>query len=206
MGVTIGSVIGITILGFFVLLAVYNLFHWTAVIPSMLWLALMGAVFGGFLKTKGPRQMAVDTLGEFVLQQIAWTTGSPGGELHVGYRIFGRSFSYFKIPLEKVEIVKWNTGQASSQAGRDVGDWSVAVWFRHADPIKTKQRKSRFNVDKDLHIVGPLDNKDRIATFGRALVAFLQEAGVPLAQEKDDCTFVRRTTINPSSPPDSPPP
>ncbi len=178
---------------FFALLGVYNLFTWTAVIPSVLWLVLVAAVLFGFIKERGASRFITDILGTFSRTQFAKTVSHGGNQtgIQFGYRILGHARHYLTIPIDKIDHVNWSTGQASSMAGRDVDDWSVALWFEHDDPVKAEQQKHFRNPDLDIYIVGPTGKKEEIAAFGRNLVEYLRESGASLIPGENDCTFVR---------------
>ena len=142
-----GTVLGAVVVTAFILsfssLAIYNLFNWTGVLPSTLWLLLVGSVVVGTIKSKGLKQSAIELLGVFSLGEFVQAIRLTSGQVEVqfGYQLFGRRFVHFNIAVEKIEHVKWSTGQASHRAGRDVNDWSVAVWYDHGDPVKSERNR-----------------------------------------------------------------
>jgi len=180
---------------FFVLLAIHNLFHGAAIIPSAIWLFLVGASLIGFGRERGVRRLAIDLLGAFSLKEFVRTGRPENGqnEIQFGYQIFGCRLLYFSVSADKVESIHWGTGQATSRAGRDMDDWSVAIWYDHGDPIKSQKQQKWRHPDQDIYIVGPMGRKQEIAAFGNVLLDFLRKSGASLMQGRDECTFERRS-------------
>jgi hypothetical protein len=179
---------------FFVLLAVENLLNWAAVIPSLIWLSLVSAVLFGFCKERGISQVLTEILGAFARKQFARAIPHDGGqsEIQFGYRILGYQRLHLAIPLDKIKSVNWSTGQATHMAGRDMNDWSVALWYDHDDPARSEEKKGLRKPDQEVYIVGPTGKKENTAAFGRSFVDYLRESGASLVAGDDDCTFVRR--------------
>ena len=190
----VGAMMLASFLLFFVSLAVYNLLNCAAIIPSILWLLLVGAVLAGFSREKGARPFAIEILGAFSLKHFVRTihreTG--GTEIQFGYRMFGRCHLYLTIPVEKIEHINWSTGQATHMARRDMNDWSIAIWYEHGDPIKSQKQKGSLNPDQDVYIVGTPGRKENVAAFGHALLVFLRGSGASLVPGNNECTFVRQ--------------
>ncbi len=181
---------------FFVFLAVFNLFNWTGVIPSILWLFLVIGICFGFCKELGIKHVLIEILGAFTRKHSARTLYSHEGRTAVefGYQIFGHRLAYLKIPVVKIESVSWSAGQATHMSGRDCNDWSVAVRYDHDDPLKSQKQKNFPNPDQEVYIVGISNgHKADVAVFGHAFLDYLRESGVSLMQGKDNCTFVRPT-------------
>lgn len=191
------GVIGICLfagfLGGFVALGIYNLLHGVALVPSILWLSLNGVMLFGFCKERGSHQVLTEILGAFARQQFVWAfpTGTGHTEIRFGYQIFGMRRFYFVIPADRIESVNWSTGQASHMSGRDMDDWSVAVWYDHGDPALSQKHKSWRKPDQEVHIVGLTGSKSEVAASGHAFLNFLRESGVRLVPGENDCTFVR---------------
>jgi hypothetical protein len=195
----IGAMVGIVMLTAFivlsVLLAIYNLSDWTAIIPSTIWLLLVGFMLGGFIKTDGCKKITTDILGasswnEFV-RTVRWENGN--SELQYGFQIFGRRFSYFTVAVEKIETVNWSTGQASSMAGRDMNDWHVVVWYDHNDPAKSQKDDMLKKPDQDLCIIGMSGTKAETSALGHSVLDLLRKTGATYTQGENDCTFVRQS-------------
>jgi hypothetical protein len=195
-GAIVGAYALLAFLLFFVSLAIYNLVHGDGIIPSTLWLLLVGAVLFGFYSERGIQKIAIGILGAFACRQFIWATRRVDGcnEIQLGYQIFHRRFIYLSIPVENIERVHWSAGQASHVAGRDVDDWSVALWYEHGGVETSRRPQKRSRADQEIYIVGESGRKDEAAAFGRRVVDFLRDAGTPLLPGKDDCTFVRQTS------------
>ena len=194
IGAVIGAIVLTTFILFFIFMAIYNLFNWMAIIPSVIWLLLVGWVLIGFSKEKSCKQFATEILGAFSLKQFVQTICRENGrnEIQFGYQMFGRRFLYLTIPVDKIDHVNWSTGQATDMAKRDMNDWSVAVWYDHCDPIKSQMKAKWRYPDQDIYIVGPLGRKQDITDFGHAFLDFLCKSGASLAQGNNECTFVRQ--------------
>lgn len=179
-------------LGFFVALGVHNLLNGIALIPSSLWLLLVGLVLFGFCKERGIKQVLTEILGAFARKQFAWIFRNDADRVAIrfGFEIFGSRHFYHTIPATRVASVNWSTGQASHFAGRDMDDWSVVLWYEHGDPAKTQAHKSYRRPDQEVYIVGLTAPKQETAAFGHEFLEFLREAGVELVPGENDCTFV----------------
>jgi hypothetical protein len=195
VGAVVVGIFGTAFLLFFIFLAVYNLSNRMAIIPSAIWLLLVGSVLIGLSKEKGSKQFATEILGAFSRKEFVQTICRENGEneFQYGFRMFGLHFSYFTIAVDKIESVKWNTGQASHFAGRDVGDWHIAVWYDHGDLVKSKKQHWMKNPDQDLYLIGLEAPKEKTAALGHALLDLLQKSGASLIQGNNDCTFVRQS-------------
>ena len=190
----LGAIVLTTFILCFTSLAIYNLFSCVGIVPSMLWLVLVGTVLVGLSKSKGYKQFAIDILGAFSSKEFIQNVRSQDGrnEIQFGYRFFRHRFVYLGIPVEKIEHVHWSVGQLSDRTGRDMNDWSVAVWYDHGDPAKSERNRKWHYPDQDVHRVGPTGRKNEIAAFGHLLLDFLRKAGANLMQGENDCTFVRQ--------------
>lgn len=196
----IGALVGaMTLSGFilfFVLLAIYNLCNWTAIFASMIWLLLVSLIVGGLIKSKERKQFATDILGSFSRKEFVRAIRLENGEtaFQYGFKMFGRWFLYFAVAVRKIESVEWSAGQASHHAVRDLGDWSVAVWYDHDDPVKSQHARSYKSrrPDQELFIVGMSGKKETTAALGHALLELLRDAGANFSQGENDCSFVRQ--------------
>jgi len=194
----VGAVIGATVLIAFLLssicLVIYNLLNWMAIIPSIIWLLLVGTVLIGLGKSTGHKQFATEILGAFSFKQFVQTIRRENSqnEIQFGYQMFGYRFLYLTVPVEKIDHVHWSTGQASHMAKRDMNDWSVAIWYEHGDPVKSPKQHWMRHPDQEDYIVGPQGRKREIENFGRTFVEFLQKSGAILVQGENECTFVRQ--------------
>lgn len=170
--------------GFFVWLAVDNLADysrtpWIGIVASVLWLALVVFVIVvGVWAAGGIGPTVIACLGLWSRRQFADV--SRAGERVVigfGYELFGRRFYYLRLDREQIIKVVMNTGQASSLAGRDVGDWSVVLWYRFGG---LAPRTPGYRGDEEVYIVGPARAREQTAELFGAFVAFLRSAGVEL--------------------------
>jgi len=196
LGEVVGAYVITSFIVFFVAVAVSNLFHRIAIIPSLLWLILVAAVNIGSLREIGGRRNLVDLLGSFSRKHFAEIveTGVNTRDICFGFKSLGRRLFYESVNVSKIESLEWRTGQATGMAGRDMNDWHVILWFNHDDPAKSeKQKKWHRKPDQDLYIVGPFRSKKATASFGRDFLSFLEKAGVALVQGEDDSTFIRES-------------
>jgi hypothetical protein len=175
-----------TIVVFFALLALVNLCLWMAVIPSMIWLAFVAMCVKSSAKQDGGLQpFVINQMGDlFGRKFVEREASDPQPQcIRFGFQLFGHRFIQKCISVQKIESVRWHTGQASGRAGRDMGDWKVWMYFDGGDQ----------KPDHAFYGIGPAVRKDRTEALGLALVSFLQKAGVDLMQGEQSNFFVRRT-------------
>jgi len=193
----IGAIMLTAFILFFVFLAIYNLCSWKAIIPSTIWLLLVGLTLGGFIKTEGSKKFATDILGAFSWNEFIRTIRLENGgiDFQYGFRMFGRWFAYFTVAVGKIESFNWSTGQASHLAGRELDDWSVAVWYRHDDLAKSQKALSYKSKkpDQDLFIIGMSGAKVETTALGHSVLNLLRESGASFAQGENDCAYVRES-------------
>jgi len=178
---------------FFVVLGAANILKGDAIIASSLWLLFIGFIlFAGF-KEAGIRPVVLSLLRVLARKQFVRIVSNEPQPSHLrfGFRLFGLSFFYRSIPLEKLESVHWSTGQATHMAKRDMNDWSVALWFDHDDAERSQRQKSWRKPDQEIEIVGSCARKEVTAAFGHAFVDFLRTAGAQLIETEDPCRFSR---------------
>lgn len=193
-GLTVCYSIVVVFVGF----AIFNLSHpystpLVGLIASGMWLVIVSAVsVSRCIDEGGPYQFLVNRLGRFAAKQFVQIAPPDGKDTSVvcfGYRIRGRRFYYLKIPIDGIISVYWNTGQASSMAGRDMNDWSVALWY-DTIRVKTKSGASPPRKPQAVYIVGPSGPKEGIETFGLSFVGFLGNAGAMFSQTEDRREFL----------------
>jgi hypothetical protein len=172
---------------FFVVLAIHNLFNGVGIIASSLWLLLVGAVLFSFCKLHGIGMLLTGALGAFARKQFAWAFPTAAGqtEIRFGYQIFGVRHFYFAPPAGNIESVNWRTGQASAMAGRDVDDWSVALWYDPRDTDKIPGKVKLRKLDQEVYIVGLSGPRNKVAAFGQKFLTFLSDAGVRLVPGRE---------------------
>ncbi|MBT3379294.1 MAG: hypothetical protein HN742_43070 [Lentisphaerae bacterium] len=199
----VGAAVMTSFILFFVALALSNLADGLALIPSLIWLLLVTAVFVGVWREEGTRQFFTGILGEFSLKHFAEIVEPAAApqDVRFGFSCLGHRMFYQTIPVNKIESLEWHTGQATSLAGRDMDDWHVTLWFDHGDPGKSEQQKEWYRKpDQDLYIIGPSRPKEVTAAFGREALDFLRAAGAALVQGENDCTFVRNSDSRRANP------
>lgn len=165
--------------------------NWMAIISSCIWLGLVLLIVYAACKEYGIVEFLKNILGAFAYKHFI--ENEQEGEIRIGFLFFGMSFFYIKLPVEKVASVEWHAGQGTHFAGRDMNDWSVALWYDHDDPKKSEDRKSWKYADQEVHIVGPSGKKEITAALGDSLVLFLNKAGTKLIPSDDECKFIRKS-------------
>jgi hypothetical protein len=172
--------------GFFVTLAVshlarYSETHTVGIVCAVLWLLLVAiCLVGGVQAAGGLRGSAVAALG--VLSSRHFAEAAREGDRVVigfGFELFRHRFYYLRVERERIVSVDMSTGQATSLAGHDMNDWSVALWYREPDrdPPRVHVEGVR---DDEVYIVGPPGPKEVTGQFLATFVAFLRAAGVDL--------------------------
>jgi hypothetical protein len=178
--------VGYLLVLLFVVIATGNLFYarhipLSATIASLLWLSLVGFVTLLNLRDEGVEQYVVNRLGTYSRRHYVRATPSIGKakSISIGYQLFGRDFSYLNVDADAISSVDWNSGQATSMAGRDMNDWHVALWHRHP---QGPQRTPFFPGarDDEIFIFGRIGPRPMAEAFGKQLVEFLITAGVEL--------------------------
>ncbi len=89
--------------------------------------------------------------------------------------------------------MEWHTGQVTDMAGHDMNDWHVALWYDHDNPVKSLKERNLKKPNQDVYIVGSSGKKGDTSKFGYSFIEFLRQAGIALAEEKDEFTFVRKS-------------
>lgn len=190
------SVITVVVV-FFALLAMVNLCSGVGLIASIIWLALVTMMIWTTSKRDGGlRRFLINRMGELFGSRFveSYLADAQPGAIGFGFQLLGHRFIQQCIPLDRIESVEWNTGQATDMAGRDMNDWRVWIWYDHNDPTKAEEkRKWRHpKAEQDLYGVGPSTRKDRAEVLGLSLVAFLRNAGADLIQGTTTTCFVKR--------------
>lgn len=175
------ATVGTAIIVVFVSLALRNLLHGIAMIPSALWLLLIAFVVMNGIRESGWRGFWIAAAGAFSRQQVlAVSTSGDSSTLEVGFRLFGFNIVERRVPVQDLAGICWNTGQASELARRDADDWSVFLWYWHRDPAKeATQRKFRMRRPGQAPIViGPPRAKSVTEALGWEVIGFLDDSGI----------------------------
>ena len=198
MSETVIACVRTGIIGFFSAIAISNLLHGIASIPSGLWLAIISAVIIGHCVGHGLKRSVADFLGSFSRRGFADVVQGEDGRVIVRFRftLLGHRVTHRAIPVEDIEGVHWSTGQATSLAGRDMNDWQVAVRYDSVDAARGSWRRRRSRrPSPDVWFVGPPGERQHAAAFGQGVVSFLQQAGADLVRGQDGCSFTRRSAV-----------
>jgi hypothetical protein len=198
VAVSIVSIIFLAFLSLTLRVAIGHLLHPRAsaaivVACSILWIVIVIATFAGFCYDAGGlRQQLIRMLGALSSRQFVRIEPAASGQplLCLGYILLGRNFYYRKIRLDGVTGVSWNAGQGTHRVGKDLDDWSVALWYESA---AAQTKLSPWHRDpEELDIVGMDGPKESIERLGLSLVEFLRAAGVALVPDVEgNKQFVR---------------
>ena len=170
-------------------------YPWLGLVASLLWLFLVAFFTLQSCKDAGGlRRYALDIVAGVCGRLFAEINTTPPEALELGVYLLGRRFVQQTIPLDSIESVEWNTGQATSMAGHDMNDWHVWIWFAHNDPAESQKRRKRGwqKAEQSLYGVGPSGPKAETEALGLSLVAFLRAAGADLLDGPTPNGFVRR--------------
>jgi hypothetical protein len=107
--------------------------------------------------------------------------------ISIGYLLFGQPLNYLKIPTSAISSIQWSSGQGTAMAGRDMNDWSIAIWYNH--PNGPRRKPFPGVRDEELFLIGPSGQKEKVEAFGKQIVAFLTRTGVELTVGRDDREF-----------------
>lgn len=180
---------------FFVILAAFDLLREEALIAPILWLSLVGYGIWECIKYEGGfRKCAINIMGvlagtEFI--EIAHSDNQPT-EIWFGFQLFGWRHVQRNVSLEKVQTVEWRPGQATAMRGRDMKDWSVALWIMNDGATETRSWKPGQHV----HVFGPARRREDAEIIGLAFVNLLRSAGVPLVRGHEETCFVREAVAS----------
>lgn len=185
-GMRVFGALIVAIYAIFTPLAVWNLIFLENLIPSCLWLIIVGftarEAYQGRLKSGTAEHLAM-TLGEEFY-------GLTRDHLLVGFAVWGKRFVRDEISLATIKSVEWFPGQASGMAGRDMKDWSIAVWFEPREETEIQQRA----IDRGIAIIGPSRPKEEVEADAIAVVDRLRAAGLSLVREEGEKSRLRYVT------------
>jgi hypothetical protein len=179
----------------FVSLAIYHLLHYGdmptySVVAAVVFLGCSVLVLWGQLTYEGGmRTVCVNRMGHFSgdhFAEVVSDSDEPGDTLRIGFQLGQRTFHYLSIPCCSISSIEWATGQGSSFAGRDMGDWHVVIWYHDLSGTKRIDPDLR---SEDLYILGPFGPRAEIEEFGNRFVEFLQASGVAIHPTEDTTEF-----------------
>lgn len=197
MGYVVGTCLLALIVVFFSALAVSHLRNFAStsafvLVAAALWLLLVALGVGtSLVETGGIGAFVTAILGAFSRNQFVDVIAQASGRriLRHGFKLLGLPLYYRIVPLDRITLLKWSAGQATSLAGRDMNDWNVTIWYKPEPPVKVRYPVG-CRPEEDLFIVGLCGAKNSTAAFGRDFVEFLVVAGLPMMQGENDCSFV----------------
>lgn len=198
MSETVIAYVRTGILGFFSVIAISNLLHGIAWIPSGLWLAIISVLIIDHFVNHGLKMSVANFLGSFSRRSFADVIQAEDGRFIVRFRftVLGHPITHRAIPVEDIERVEWSTGQATSLSGRDMNDWQVVVRCDRGGAARGSWSRRRSRApDLDIWFVGPPQERQHAAAFGQGVVSFLQQAGADLVRGQDCCSFTRRSVV-----------
>lgn len=159
----------------FFLLALFNLFlirrlPAISIIASLTWIAIIVVLIVASCRRIGIRQHLIDFLGSFIRNRFIEIIKKDSNTLLLcfGYVFASKRFYFLKIRADGIKAIDWNLGQASNMTGKDMNDWSVALWF-NVSAVEYNEKDSQLGI----YIVGPSGSRDKIETFGNELIDFL---------------------------------
>lgn len=176
------------------IIGILNLLNKVAIIPSFIWLIMItGMVWSGCREAGGIRRYLANRIAVFGRKFVLHPSEQAEvPRIRFGYELFGSPVIQRDVLLQRIESVEWNSGQATSLAGRDRKDWSVALWFDHCDPEKSKKNHRLPKPDQDIYLVGPSRSKEDTSALGLEFVEFLRKAGAHLRKGEGQNVFVRQ--------------
>ena len=178
-----------TLVVVFVILAVYDLITLEAIIAPILWLTFVAyGVCGEIKKEGGFRQYVFSILGVFIGKEYLEISslGGPIPEINFGIQIFKWRSTQRCIAFDKIISVRWDAGQATSLAGRDMKDWYV--YLRFNDPERAGRR---YNPGQSIYVIGPSRRKEDTEAFGLSFIDLLRQAGLPLTLREEKLQLIK---------------
>lgn len=188
-------------------LALFNLANSVGIIISVIWLLIVGWILGNECREAGGlRRYLIAWLAAFAGRRFALFASDDAHQASIrfGYEIFGHRFYQNDVEIKRIESVEWSSGQATSMAGRDMEDWSVALWYDHCNPERSKQRHMLRKPEQDLYIVGPSRRKEDTVPFGMEFVSFLSSVGAFLIRGEGENVYIREAMNTKSIQQDAP--
>lgn len=181
-----GAIFLFSFICLFIGLALANLLRGEAILPSAIWLLLVGTGLVSGSHVEGPRGLALDFLGSFAPRHYLWHLQTPEGSavIGIGFTCVGYRLVRWAIPIGCIERISWTPGQGTAMSGRDVNDWSVGLWWRPGREEASHRPSGRFPC-LEIVILGPASPRAQAEALGRTVADFLQGIGVPLKESLD---------------------
>lgn len=170
-------------------MALSNLVNQVAMLPSGLWIGLVSFLLIVNLREVGFRAFCISLLAAFCRRQsLRVRAATDGPELEVGFKLLAVNVVERRIPADDLVTIEWNTGQASDMAGRDVGDWSVLIWYRHRDFAREARERElgRRRPGEAVLAIGPPQPKQIAESLGHHVLAFLHNRGIAVSTTLHD--------------------
>jgi hypothetical protein len=161
-----------------------------AAAASCIWLAMVGYAIRTAYRFHGScRLFVINHVGVFVSKRFVEIAcqGTGSAEFGYGYRLFGRRLLYYRVPLDRIEMVEWHPSDTDTSC--------VALWINRDDPEASQRERKHMDrkPGQDIYGIETAAGREETRVFGLALVAFLHNAGATLVPGKDDCTYVWAT-------------
>lgn len=180
---------------FFVTAAIYNLTNHRVVsqvtlVLSVAWLLLVSVgLFTAISDEHGLRGFAVSQLSMFSHDHFVDVRPRDEGVLWIRFcfTLFARVFARLEVPATDIVSIRWNTGQATALAGRDMDDWLVWVTYRRKGAKRWTASGYR---EEAVFAVGVCGPKEQTETLGRALLAHLRSSGLRLSESSRSNEFI----------------
>jgi hypothetical protein len=184
----LAAVIGSIVIGVFLTLAVRNIRHGEAVLPSLLWILLLALAAGTAIRKSGVRGFLVGIVSAFSGTQVLQVRPSADepASLGIGFRLCRHTVIERQIPIRDIASIHWSTGQASDLARHDVNDWTVRVWYWHRDHERefTEQKRGLRRAGQAVLIIGPPRVRHVTEALGQEVSNFLSDAAIPVSVEQ----------------------
>lgn len=203
-----GTTVWYAFIGGFVTTAIWHLLNcrsaeWMTIVASCLWLIL---VFAAFLnechEDGGLSQYLINRLGEFGAARFLTVERTENGEPEAcfGYCLHRKRYYFLKVPLSEIVSLNWNTGQATSLAGRDTNDWHTCLWhLTNRDTMVSKMTVRDRGRREDVYIFGPWGTKETVGPFAHRTVKFLSDFGAVLQATAKEHEFANPALLTDSS-------
>jgi hypothetical protein len=177
----------VCILGVFVPLAIWNLFHLQNLIPSILWLGFVIYALSDSVKSRAARRKLIlhclRALSRKELLECSQT------ELVHGFGLFGRLFVIDKLPLGSIDSFYWSAGQASALAMRDMKDWQI--WVFVANDPQIARTRHKFDTNQVMRCVGPARARGETEPLADEFAEFLKANRMPFSKLENENSYVR---------------